>query len=76
MHYVALEGTRTGWLDYEAELARVDASALVRPAIDENDLLTDRRRRRTRSATAGSTPATRWWFIPTGSWRSAIASRT
>ncbi len=39
-HYVALEGARTGWLDYEAELSRADASALVRPAIDEGDLLT------------------------------------
>src|SRR6478672_11057469 len=33
-HYVALEGARTGWLDYEAELARATASALVRPTID------------------------------------------
>src|SRR5690349_3120790 len=39
-HYVALEGARTGWLDYEAELARASARALVRPAIDERDLLT------------------------------------
>src|SRR3954471_15879844 len=39
-HYVALEGARSGWLDYEAELSRATASALVRPAIDERDLLT------------------------------------
>jgi fatty-acyl-CoA synthase len=38
-HYVALEGTRTGWIDYEAELARASAAALVRPVIDERDLL-------------------------------------
>ncbi|MBV8756327.1 MAG: long-chain-fatty-acid--CoA ligase [Deltaproteobacteria bacterium] len=39
-HYVALEGSRTGWLDYEAEVARASASTLVRPTIDERDLLT------------------------------------
>src|SRR4051794_33976118 len=39
-HYVALEGSRTGWLDYEAEIARASAAALVRPAIEEGDLLT------------------------------------
>jgi len=41
-HYVALEGERapTGWLSYEAELARANAADLVRPAIEERDLLT------------------------------------
>ncbi|HTL36043.1 MAG TPA: long-chain-fatty-acid--CoA ligase [Kofleriaceae bacterium] len=41
-HYVALEGERaaTGWLDYEAELARANAADLVRPEIGELDLLT------------------------------------
>lgn len=38
-HFVALEGSRQGWLDYEAELAR--ASGDVRcPVVDEDDLLT------------------------------------
>jgi fatty-acyl-CoA synthase len=40
-HYVALEGARAGWLDYEAHVAAVERpSEPVRPAIDENDLLT------------------------------------
>src|SRR2546423_11439698 len=38
-HFVALEGTRDGWLDYEA-LAGGAPDAFERPAIDENDLLT------------------------------------
>src|SRR6476646_381456 len=37
-HYVSLEGARTGWLDYETELARAAAAELVRPAIGENDM--------------------------------------
>jgi fatty-acyl-CoA synthase len=43
-HFVALEGTRDGWLDYEKELARAGAPgatiAVDRPAIGELDLLT------------------------------------
>jgi fatty-acyl-CoA synthase len=38
-HFVALEGTRSGWLDYEALVADAPA-AYTRPAIGENDLLT------------------------------------
>jgi fatty-acyl-CoA synthase len=38
-HYVALEGARAGWLDYEAQLAASAASDLVRPEIDERDVL-------------------------------------
>ncbi len=37
---------------------------------------TTRRRPRRRWATAGSTPATRPWCTPTGTWRSATGSRT
>jgi fatty-acyl-CoA synthase len=39
-HYVALEGRREGWLEYEAEIAKSKASSLVRPEIAETDLLT------------------------------------
>ena len=38
-HFVALEGARKGWLDYEAQLAASD-SAFERPTIEETDLLT------------------------------------
>src|SRR2546430_6664891 len=38
-HFVALEGTREGWLDYEA-LVGGAPDAFERPAIEENDLLT------------------------------------
>ena len=38
-HFVALEGQRAGWLDYEAFMARSPA-AYVRPRIEELDLLT------------------------------------
>ena len=37
-HFVALEGARDGWLDYEALVAD-PGRALVRPAIGERDLL-------------------------------------
>jgi len=38
-HFVALEGTSTGWLDFERLLDEAPAS-FERPAIEENDLLT------------------------------------
>ena len=38
-HFVALEGRREGWLDYEA-LIKDSPSAFTRPEIDENDVLT------------------------------------
>ncbi|HEY5907843.1 MAG TPA: long-chain-fatty-acid--CoA ligase [Vicinamibacteria bacterium] len=38
-HFVALEGTRPGWLDYEQSLARASPE-FSRPAISERDLLT------------------------------------
>ena len=38
-HFVALEGTRDGWLDYEAAIAETEAD-FVRPEIVETDLLT------------------------------------
>ena len=38
-HFVALEGARTGWLDYESLLEQA-ASAFDRPEIGERDLLT------------------------------------
>ena len=38
-HFVALEGHRPGWLDYEAVMAQSPA-AYVCPQIDELDLLT------------------------------------
>ncbi|MEO7735167.1 MAG: long-chain-fatty-acid--CoA ligase [Kofleriaceae bacterium] len=38
-HFVALEGTRAGWLDYE-QLIAASTAALVRPEITERDLLT------------------------------------
>jgi len=38
-HFVALEGTRPGWLDYERLIAET-APGYDRPAIDENDVLT------------------------------------
>src|SRR5262245_8675095 len=38
-HFVALEGTREGWLDYESLIAGAPAS-FVRPEIAETDLLT------------------------------------
>jgi fatty-acyl-CoA synthase len=37
--FIALEGTRAGWLDYE-QLLRGATGIVVRPPIDENDLLT------------------------------------
>jgi fatty-acyl-CoA synthase len=37
-HFVALEGSRTGWLDYETLLAASDGES-PRPAIEETDLL-------------------------------------
>src|SRR5262245_18357249 len=37
-HFVALEGTREGWLDYESLIAGAPAS-FVRPEIAETDLL-------------------------------------
>ncbi len=37
--FVALEGTRPGWLSYEVELANADLAGLVRPEIAETDLL-------------------------------------
>jgi fatty-acyl-CoA synthase len=43
-HFVALEGTRDGWLDYEREVTSAGPAgepiALERPEIDERDLLT------------------------------------
>lgn len=38
-HFVALEGARAGWLDYESTLAAASAE-FTRPAIAENDLIT------------------------------------
>jgi fatty-acyl-CoA synthase len=38
-HFVALEGSREGWLDYEAAIAAAPAEFL-RPEISESDLLT------------------------------------
>ncbi|HYM24334.1 MAG TPA: long-chain-fatty-acid--CoA ligase [Vicinamibacterales bacterium] len=38
-HFVALEGSKTGWLDYEALLA-ASPSAYLHPAIDEEDVVT------------------------------------
>jgi len=38
--FVALEGTKPGWLDYEAELARGVAADFLRPQISEDDLIT------------------------------------
>jgi len=38
-HFVALEGAKDGWLDYERTLAAAPAEP-QRPTIDENDLLT------------------------------------
>jgi fatty-acyl-CoA synthase len=38
--YVALEGAREGWLDYEALLAAADPAGFSPPAIDEDDLVT------------------------------------
>jgi fatty-acyl-CoA synthase len=37
-HFVALEGEKTGWLDYEAALAE-SAPEFERPSIDEDDLI-------------------------------------
>ena len=43
-HFVALEGSRDGWLDYEKQIAEVvakgDALAFERPEVAETDLLT------------------------------------
>jgi fatty-acyl-CoA synthase len=39
-HFVALEGNRDGWLDYERALAETSAEPLNRPEIAEDDLLT------------------------------------
>jgi fatty-acyl-CoA synthase len=39
-HFVALEGSREGWLDYERTLASASAEKLARPEISEDDLLT------------------------------------
>ena len=38
-HFVALEGARDGWLDYESTLV-VSPAEFTRPVIDENDLAT------------------------------------
>jgi len=38
--FVALEGNKAGWLDYEALLTGARADAWEQPAIDETDLLT------------------------------------
>lgn len=38
--YVALEGSKDGWIDYEATLAAASGDPMRRPEIDENDLLT------------------------------------
>ena len=38
-HFVALEGTKTGWLGYETLLAE-SANDFIRPEINESDLLT------------------------------------
>ena len=38
-HFIALEGSHAGWLDYETLLAD-GATDFARPTIDENDLLT------------------------------------
>jgi fatty-acyl-CoA synthase len=38
-HFIALEGSREGWLDYESLLA-TEMPAFTAPSIDENDLLT------------------------------------
>ena len=38
--FVALEGTKTGWLDYETLLTGAGADALELPLINETDLLT------------------------------------
>src|SRR5262249_54710843 len=38
-HFIALTGARDGWLDYET-LVRDSDTAVVRPAVDERDLLT------------------------------------
>jgi fatty-acyl-CoA synthase len=38
-HFIALEGQRDGWLDYEKELAAAEP-AFERPQIEETDLLT------------------------------------
>ena len=38
--FVALEGAKDGWIDYEAALADADPARLTRADIDENDLLT------------------------------------
>src|SRR5262245_3966418 len=37
-HFVALEGTKDGWLDYESTLA-ASPTDFVRPVINENDLI-------------------------------------
>src|SRR3954468_20867652 len=39
-HFIALEGARVGWLDYEALLKSARAAELVCPEIAESDLLT------------------------------------
>src|SRR5213593_404642 len=38
-HFVALEGARDGWLEYELRVTQAQP-AFARPAVDENDLLT------------------------------------
>jgi fatty-acyl-CoA synthase len=38
--FVALEGSKPGWLDYESELARGSAADVMRPEISEDDLIT------------------------------------
>jgi fatty-acyl-CoA synthase len=39
-HFVALEGARDGWLDYEDTIKTAATKDLQRPEIDEDDLLT------------------------------------
>jgi len=38
--FIALEGRKDGWIDYEATLASADAARVAFPDIDENDILT------------------------------------
>jgi fatty-acyl-CoA synthase len=38
--FIALEGSKPGWLDYEAELLRGNEAAFERPDISEDDLIT------------------------------------
>ena len=60
-HFVALEGSRDGWLDYEAAITAAD-TGFVRPEISERDLISINSTGRTRcseSCTAGTASSTR-----------------